>query len=57
MVADAKEYLTNHVRLRLGEGWRVDLNELVLEHLALSLDKFFSNELKRFYSHFEGFEE
>ncbi len=40
LVVDGKECLTNRIRLRLGEGWRVDLHELVLES-------------EKFHSHFE----
>ena len=53
MVAAAKEYLANRVRLRLGGVWRVGLHELDLDLVALFLDKIFSNEN----FHFERFEE
>ena len=48
VIVNAKEYLTNRVRLRLGEGWRVGLHELVLELVALSLDTFLSSESEKF---------
>ena len=56
-VANAKEYLTNRVRLHLGAGWRVDLHELALELVVSSLGKFLSNDFKKFGRHFERFEE
>ena len=51
------EYLTNHARLRLRGDWRVGLHELVLELVALSLDKVLSSESENFDWHFERFAE
>ena len=53
VVANAKEYLTNRVRLRLAGGWLVGLHELVLDLVALFLDKFLSSECENFGRHFD----